>query len=58
VRKLWVFADNDENGAGERAADKLMERLDGHLEVEAKMPRKIGDDWLDVLVSRRERRRP
>jgi putative DNA primase/helicase len=56
VRKLWVFADNDESGAGERAASHLIERLEGRLEVQAKMPRKVGDDWLDVLVSRRARK--
>jgi putative DNA primase/helicase len=58
VRKLWIFADHDENGAGERAANHLIERLDSRLEVEAKMPREVGDDWLDVLVSRRARKRP
>jgi putative DNA primase/helicase len=57
TRRLVVFADNDENGVCERAASRLIDRLDGRLEVESRMPRAVGEDWNDVLVSRSRRRR-
>jgi putative DNA primase/helicase len=53
TRHLIIFADNDE--AGEQAARHLIERLRDTLDIEARLPRLPGTDWLDVLHARRRR---
>jgi phage/plasmid primase-like uncharacterized protein len=54
LRKIIVFADNDENGTSYEAAMAFKERMaieHPHLEVEIRMPEVVGLDWLDVLVN-------
>ena len=57
VRKLTIFGDNDRNYRGQKAAYVLANRLavDKHREisVEVLLPPTPGQDWLDVLNSRR-----
>lgn len=52
VKRVWVMADNDENGAGESAATKLVSRLlrEGK-DARLVMPSEIDSDWNDVLLS-------
>lgn len=52
VKRVWVMADNDENGAGELAATKLVARLlkEGK-DARLVMPSEIDSDWNDVLLS-------
>lgn len=49
VRRLLIAADNDANGAGLKAAEKLALRLRGRCAVEIEVPRCIGD-WNNVLM--------
>lgn len=54
VRKIVVFADNDESGTGICAAQAFKARMaEEHpeLEVDIKLPPVMGWDWLDVLVN-------
>jgi len=54
LRKLIIFADNDERGTSYKAAFELKERLAiefPDLIVEIRMPEVVGMDWLDVLVN-------
>jgi putative DNA primase/helicase len=53
VEKLIIFADRDSNGAGQRAAEKLVERLTGKISVEVRVPPQPGTDWNDVLRTTR-----
>ena len=53
VRELVIFADNDENFAGQAAAYRAAHRLKlKGVGVEVVVPEIIGD-WLDVLTTRR-----
>ena len=45
-KRLIIFADHD--GAGQRAASSLAERLS--IPTDIKTPERPGDDWNDVLV--------
>lgn len=47
VRRLVIFADHDEHGAGQRAAASLALRL--KIQTEIRLPERLGD-WNDVLV--------
>ncbi len=47
LRRLIIFADHDQHGAGRRAADSLTVRLS--IPSEIRMPEQPGD-WNDVLV--------
>lgn len=50
VRYLTIFADNDENFAGQTAAYDLARRLAGTLDqIDVKVPPTAGADWLDIL---------
>lgn len=49
VRRLLIAADNDENGAGVRAAEKLAKRLQGRCAVEIEVPGRVGD-WNTILM--------
>lgn len=49
VRRLLIAADNDENGAGLKAAEDLAERARSRCQVEIYLPDQIGD-WNDVLM--------
>lgn len=50
VRKLIVFADSDVSGTGQAAAWALAKRLiAAGIEVDVKMPEKVGADWADCL---------
>ncbi|MEO6013931.1 MAG: toprim domain-containing protein [Devosia sp.] len=55
VRKVVVFADNDESFIGQTAAFDLAALLeaDGKLAVTIETPFETGTDWADVLMSRR-----
>jgi putative DNA primase/helicase len=52
VRKVTIFGDNDESYTGHKAAYTLASRLivQEKLEVEVKIPDRVGDDWADVLA--------
>ena len=56
VRRVHIFADRDLNGVGEEAARELGERMqrEGRA-VRIALPRKIGEDFLDVLNRRPDR---
>jgi putative DNA primase/helicase len=47
VERLVIFGDNDLNGVGQQAADKLRKRYAGIAEV--RIPEKIDADWADML---------
>lgn len=50
VRNIVIAADNDQNGAGERAAIAAAKRWTAEgRKVEITMPSKAGTDWLDHL---------
>ncbi len=49
VKRLLIAADNDENGAGVRAAQQLAERASRRCDVEIMVPPMIGD-WNKVLM--------
>src|SRR6516165_5952154 len=49
IERLIVFADNDANGAGQKAAYALAVRLSGRIVVEVKFPKEPGTDWNDAL---------
>lgn len=53
VRNLYVFADHDESGVGQRAAERVARRLAAQgLTVRILMPDAVGD-WNDELQARR-----
>src|SRR6185295_2478683 len=56
VRLVHIFADSDRNGVGEEAARELGERMrrEGRA-VRIGLPRRVGEDFLDVLNARVER---
>jgi putative DNA primase/helicase len=49
IERLVIFADNDENGIGQRAAYTLASRLSGEIEVYVKVPESVDTDWNDVV---------
>lgn len=50
VKKLVIFADNDESFTGQAAAYKLANRMAmSGIEVEVRLPGEAGKDWADVL---------
>ena len=49
IERLIVFADNDANGTGQKAAYALAVRLSGRIVVEVKFPKEPGADWNDAL---------
>jgi putative DNA primase/helicase len=55
VKKLVVFGDNDFNYTGHKAAYGLANAVNvqRHMPVEVKIPLIPGQDWLDVLVSKK-----
>jgi putative DNA primase/helicase len=53
LRRLVIFADNDTNYAGQKAAYALASRQARTIEVEVKVPLDPDTDWLDVLNQRR-----
>lgn len=54
LAELVIGADNDPNGVGERAAHALAQRAQraGVGKVTVTIPKRVGDDWLDVLNRR------
>jgi hypothetical protein len=53
LKRLYVAADNDANGRGLEAAEKLAERVSAAgCEVAISMPPELGDDFADVLAKR------
>ena len=52
VAKLTIYADNDNNFTGQKAAYTLANRLalDGNVDVNVCVPVLAGRDWLDVLM--------
>lgn len=52
VRQVLIFADNDENGVGQLAADKLRHRLVAlGVSGTIRLPDQAGTDWNDVLMA-------
>jgi putative DNA primase/helicase len=51
IRRLVIFGDNDEHGAGQRAAYALAARLSAQIEIEVRIPEKSGTDWNDRLLA-------
>lgn len=52
VKEVIIFGDNDNSGAGQKAADKLQRRLLGEgFSVKTLIPPVAGRDWLDILNS-------
>lgn len=52
VTELHVYADNDANYRGQRAAFELAQRLSrSGINVQVRVPPDSGTDWLDVLAS-------
>lgn len=53
VRRLVIFADNDESFAGQEAAYALARRAHAkELAVEVRIPARAGTDWNDELLAR------
>jgi putative DNA primase/helicase len=52
VERLVIFADNDQNGVGQRAAYALAARLAGKVQVDVRIPDRADTDWNDVLLER------
>lgn len=50
VEEVVVFADNDQNFVGQRAAFDLQARLSGRLRVSIEMPVEQGTDWCDEVI--------
>jgi putative DNA primase/helicase len=53
VTELVIYADNDVNGAGERAAEWLARRIGKRVKVAVRTPPEPGTDWNDVLLGRK-----
>lgn len=55
AKRIFIFGDNDQNFTGQAAAYALAEALskDGGLAVEVCIPKLVGQDWADVLMTRR-----
>jgi putative DNA primase/helicase len=51
AQRVIIFADNDQNGTGQRAAYALAARLSGRVQLEIKIPEKSDTDWNDVLLA-------
>lgn len=52
VESVWIAADNDASGTGQRAAETLARRLDGAgIEPVILLPRKVGTDLNDKAVA-------
>jgi putative DNA primase/helicase len=51
TKRLLIFADNDGNAVGQKAAATLGSRMAGRLQVETVIPDKPGQDWNDILRS-------
>jgi putative DNA primase/helicase len=49
IDRLVIFADNDRNGVGQRAAYALACRLSGEIEVDVKVPDSVDTDWNDIV---------
>ncbi|WP_376960140.1 toprim domain-containing protein [Azospirillum sp. A26] len=56
VKRLMVFADNDENYVGQHAAFCLaMRARTMKIDTEVLIPAAVGDDWNDVLIRKHEK---
>jgi putative DNA primase/helicase len=50
ARAVMIFGDNDPNGAGQDAANRLAYRLNAAgVRVDVRIPERVGTDWNDVL---------
>jgi putative DNA primase/helicase len=52
TKRLIIFGDHDEHGAGQRAAYALAARLSGQIEIDVRIPEKPGTDWNDMVRAR------
>jgi putative DNA primase/helicase len=52
LKRVVVFADNDENCTGQAAAYELARRLSSRVAVSVELPKTMGQDWNDVLQER------
>jgi putative DNA primase/helicase len=55
VQRLVIYPDHDANNAGDRAAYKLIERLQGCMRLEVRPPPDSAKDWNDILLARNGR---
>ena len=53
TERLIIFADNDQNGVGQRAAYALAARMAGKMQVVVRIPENPDTDWNDVIVAGR-----
>ncbi len=53
VSSVIIFADNDHNFAGQKAASDLAHKISRDVSVEIKIPEESGRDWNDVLLGGR-----
>jgi phage/plasmid primase-like uncharacterized protein len=50
TERIVIWADRDENGAGQQSAEVLLKRLEASgIQVSIMLPSSNGTDWLDVL---------
>jgi putative DNA primase/helicase len=55
VKEVYVMADNDQSGTGQRAASTLARRLTADARTaRVAIPKHVGHDWLDVLNERQK----
>ena len=51
IREILIFADNDANGVGQKAASTLADRMkEAGLHTEIYLPKITGTDWLDEFT--------
>lgn len=55
VRRVIIFADNDDNFTGQTAAFDLAARIEGRITVTIETPNETGKDWADMLAKQKRR---
>ena len=49
IKLLLIGADNDKNGTGQKAANRLYQRLKKKIACSVLIPKSVDTDWLDEL---------